>query len=179
MEQRGSCPHPFSTISGHSSNFTVAFCNSLTYMICRLPHSSDTQPSFSSLDKTAWSSHRLVYPRRTRRHMQSSPHVSTDCAGAWLQSHPHVRTYDNALPCTVTRPQCEAARKKKDPFPSCCTAPGAWQMHLVSVWLLGPKSQCHSIPVSSVNPCPEPHHKGWNISVARRVILQVQLSCSA
>lgn len=128
----------------------VAFCSSPTYMVCRLPHSSDTQPSFSSLDKTVWSSHRLIYPLRARMHTHSSPSTSRGCAGAWLQSHhvtqdchPHVRTYDNGLPCkeSVTRPQRGAAHEKKDPFPSCCTVPGAWQMRLVSIWLLGLKRQ--------------------------------------
>lgn len=48
MEQCGSCPHPFSTISGHSSSFMAAFCNSPAYVVGRLLHSSDTQPGFSS-----------------------------------------------------------------------------------------------------------------------------------
>lgn len=86
--------------------------------------------------------------------------------------------------------QCTALHSDKAPVWGCSQEEGPIPQLLhssrsladASGQRLAPRAkepECHSIPVSSVNPCPEPHHKGWNISVAQCVILQVQLSCSA
>lgn len=131
-------------LSGYRSNFMVAFCNFLLTW-----HAGRHPAQFQQAWQDSMELTQAHFPLWTHRHMQSIPstctarlqshHMTSDC-------HPHVRTYDNALPCTVTRPQCEAAHKEKELFPSCCTAPGAWQVPLAP---RTEEPEYHGIPVSS------------------------------
>lgn len=162
----------------------VAFCNSPAYRTRRLRHNLQHPTQF----KQPWrcsvqlAQARLPAPKPLACAEQPQHEQGLcRCTSKAEDCHLLIRLCDNAPPCmeSVVRLQCGASPVEKDPFPSCCTAPGAWQQHLVSIWLFGPesKSAC-GIPASSVNPHTQPHHKEWAISVAQCIISWAHLSYS-
>lgn len=104
------------------------------------------------------------FPTPNQGHIQSR-----DCR-AGLQSH-HVTLHCHPRSGGVTLYSDTApvwgCWGAKEPFPSCCTAPGAWQMWLVSIWLLGLKSQSAMASLS--------HHK----SMSRATPLMGSHFCSS